>query len=313
MAPTVFIESARYKSLDSIKKNSVDLYLCYCGMQACDSGHYYGPHTRNDYLIHVVLSGKGTYNVGGKDYFLGPTSFFLINPGEETYYQADSDDPWTYVWIGFNGLKAEAAIRHAGLINGRVIGTVANIAPYRDAVYSMLEARQLTFQNDLKRESRLYEFIAALIDENADAAGERKAHDYSYQIYVEHAIEYIEHNYDRNIKVYDIAEYIGINRSYLTKCFTDVMSTSPQQYLLSYRMIKADSLLASTDMTVNEAARSVGYDDALTFSKAFKRFFGVSPRERRNAAERVVTTAPTAEELHRVHPDGERPMKRPED
>lgn len=53
-----FTNSARYKCLEYLKKHSVDLYLCYCGMEECDPGHYYGPTSRSEYLIHYVLSGK---------------------------------------------------------------------------------------------------------------------------------------------------------------------------------------------------------------------------------------------------------------
>ena len=84
-----FTNSARYKCLEFLKKHSVDLYLCYCGMEECDPGHHYGPTSRSEYLIHYILSGKGIFQADGKTYQLRENNAFIICPDEVTYYQAD--------------------------------------------------------------------------------------------------------------------------------------------------------------------------------------------------------------------------------
>lgn len=53
---------------------------------------------------------------------------------------------------------------------------------------------------------------------------------------------------------------------------------SAQSFLIDYRMHKAASLLLGTDMSVKKIARCIGYTDQLVFSKAFKKKFGVSPK-----------------------------------
>lgn len=70
-----FTNSARYKCLEYLKKHSVDLYLCYCGMEECDPGHPYGPTARSEFLIHYILDGKGIFQADGKTYQL-----FHIHP-----------------------------------------------------------------------------------------------------------------------------------------------------------------------------------------------------------------------------------------
>lgn len=59
---------------------SVTVY--YCGYEKCESGHFWGPAVRNQYLLHYVISGCGTYVVGGETYTLHAGSCFLIRPGE---------------------------------------------------------------------------------------------------------------------------------------------------------------------------------------------------------------------------------------
>lgn len=74
----------------------------------------------------------------------------------------------------------------------------------------------------------------------------------------------------------------GINRSYFGKIFKQRLGKSPQEFLLNYRMIKATELLKLTTLSVGDVSKAVGYENQLHFSRAFKKIYGVSPREWRN-------------------------------
>ncbi|HHX32422.1 MAG TPA: AraC family transcriptional regulator, partial [Bacteroidales bacterium] len=267
-----YTNSARYKCLEYLKKHSVDLYLSYCGMEECDPGHFYGPIARSEYLIHYILSGKGMYQVDGKTYHLGKNDAFIIYPDEITFYQADKDDPWTYIWVGFGGAKAESCLNYASLNKDNRVGVFKCKDELLRCVKGMLNASKLTYANDLRREGFLFMFLSALINEN-NSNELHNIHDYPYQIYVEHALEFIDHNYEKDIKVNDIANYIGIDRSYLTNIFKRIMHISPQQYLINYRLEKARNLLKSTNLSISEISEQVGYPDPLSFSKIFKMYY----------------------------------------
>lgn len=272
---------AHYKCLESVEKSQHDLYLCYCGIQDCYSGHAFGPTTRTDYLVHIVVSGRGTFTANGKTYSLKANDVFLICPGETTYYEADAEEPWSYIWFGFNGLKAETALRYAGLSLEKPIAVIPDITPYKNAVSGILDACQLTFSNEFRREAYLYSLVAQLGEDLHDENDTSKEFTYPYDTYVNHTLDYIENNYFRNIKISDIADYIGINRSYLTSCFKKSMNMSPHRYLLEYRMKKAENLLLSSNKSINQISFEVGYEDSLAFSKVFKNFTGMSPKSYR--------------------------------
>ncbi len=285
-----YTDSARYKCLEYRKKASFDLYLCYCGSHICSSGHAYGPEIRTEYLVHIVLSGKGYYTVDSKTYEIGPNTAFLIYPGISTFYHASEDDPWTYVWAGFNGIKAEASLRHAQFSKENPVVKIHNVEPFVNSINGMLSSRHLTYANDLAREGYLYQFVSSLIQNAQTQNNIDEVHDYSYQVYVDHALEYVEHNYHKNIKVQGIADYIGINRSYLTNCFKNTLNLSPQEYILNYRMNQASVLLKNTNLMISEIASNVGYDDALNFSKAFKKVYGINPTNYRNNEDKLETS-----------------------
>ena len=95
--------------------------------------------------------------------------------------------------------------------------------------------------------------------------------------YVEEALRYIENNYAHTVNIQVIADYLSIERTYLYRLFKDITGSSPQEYLLDYRIRRACSLLKETDLPVSDIARSVGYNDALYFSRLFKQKKGRTP------------------------------------
>ena len=84
-----------------------NLFVNCCGMSKTEPLHCFGPAIKPHYVIHFVLSGKGMFSIGNKEYLLEQGYGFVIPPDELTFYQADEQNPWTYVWIGFNGSMAE--------------------------------------------------------------------------------------------------------------------------------------------------------------------------------------------------------------
>ena len=115
MSSYIYFEDDGIKYLESTKKEYVDLCLCFCGIEVCKSSHSFGPAIREHYIIHYILDGKGIYKVGDKVYNLEKNQGFLICPGDLTYYEADNDDPWTYIWVAFNGIKSEQYLKYANL------------------------------------------------------------------------------------------------------------------------------------------------------------------------------------------------------
>lgn len=102
------------------------------------------------------------------------------------------------------------------------------------------------------------------------------------EFYLKEALAFIDGNYQRDISIEDIADASGLNRSYFGRIFKEAMGKSPQQFLITYRMNKAAELLKNSRITVAEVSSSVGYNNQLHFSRAFKSIFGISPREYRS-------------------------------
>ena len=109
------MEKSWVKTFERQEQDSQELSLCHCGYSICEAGHSFGPAVRPNYILHYVLDGRGTYRIGSRTYHLEREQGFLIEPNVMTFYQADAQQPWTYLWIGFQGTRADQLMREIGL------------------------------------------------------------------------------------------------------------------------------------------------------------------------------------------------------
>lgn len=96
---------------------------------------------------------------------------------------------------------------------------------------------------------------------------------------IEPAINYIEQYYDLKITNDMLGQMCGISTQHFRKLFTEIYGISPIAYVLHFRLTKAAKLLQEKKhFSVAQVAQSVGIHDVYYFSKAFKKYMGVSPK-----------------------------------
>ena len=273
-----YTESEDYRCLEDLQEYLFmdrGLRLDYCGMERCKPGQVFGPYVRQNYVIHFIIDGKGHLQTGDRHYDLQKNQAFILWPGEESTYQAEEEDPWVYSWVGFHGTQAATIVSKMGFVKDQKdVVRIGDARVLTGFISRMLESREMTYANYLKRGAWL-ELLFAEVMEDADVP--EMSNPFSEETYVEMAIEEITSHFDHPVKVAGIARKIGINRSYLSSIFKKQVGVSPQQFLINYRMEKAAQLLTQTSMAIRTVAAAVGYADPLTFSKAFRQKYMVSP------------------------------------
>lgn len=267
-----------YQCLENIQDDAVDLCLITCGIENCAPLHSF-TGVRDLYIFHFITKGVGYVEDSGSLVPLSQGDVFLIEPGKQVHYIADKTDPWSYMWVGFRGIKAQSYIRYAGYHSGSRFGHMSNISLVNSYIQQIITNRAYTRSNDLKRHAALFEILALMIDEVSES--DFPKHDLPRQHYIELAKAYIADNYQHDLQVSDIAARIGIDRSYLTQVFKDVLHISPQEYILQFRMNRAALLLHDSSLKVSAIAHEVGYKNVASFSRMFCRYKGVTPAEYR--------------------------------
>lgn len=229
------------------------------GYEDCEPSHSYGPAVRDHWLLHYVAEGKGIFRRDGKEYAVNAGEIFVIPPFLETYYEADAQKPWRYIWIGFTGDTKLLSSLEQPVIRCPGMGEVFE---------SMRRCRKMEGGKSAFLSSRIWEMMSLLLE-----SGEADTD------YVEKAIHYMHAEYMNDIRVGELAARLNLDRCYFSTMFTRRMGVSPSQYLISLRMEKAAELMVTYRKSPSVAAVSVGYPDIYTFSKVFKKKFGCSPRQ----------------------------------
>lgn len=251
-----------------------DLYVTCCGCSRTEPLHSFGPALKPHYLIHYVLSGKGIFKLEGKEYPLEAGYGFVIEPGQLSFYQADEKEPWTYIWVGFLGTRAKEYVNNMGTSVRHPVFRSENSDELYEIVRDMMDHNTFGVANELRRNGLLQIFLS-VVAQGAPVTRQEEG-DKANQ-YVRRAVEFISRNFCNPVKVTDVADYVCINRSYLYTLFEKSLGMSPQQFLTTYRLTKAAEMLMIPDLPVESIALSCGYQDPLTFTKAFRQMKGISP------------------------------------
>jgi AraC-like DNA-binding protein len=253
-----------------------DLQLLYWGKEQCAPGHSVGPGIRECYKVHFIHDGFGKLIVGDRTFRLSAGEAFIIYPHVVMQYEADDEMPWTYSWIAFQGAQMKDILAETSLAPDHPAFPMdlKTMPGLHDA---LSEALSHGGAAGLRLTALLYEFMFALTE--AAPASSVKPPARKQDGYVHRSMTFIHTHFCENITVAQLASHIGLDRKYFSVLFKEALGMPPQQYLLHYRMDKACDLLGSGAYTVGEVARSVGYQDALLFSKMFKKVKGVSPRQ----------------------------------
>ncbi len=270
----------QYKLSNKVREKSlVSLSVYNVGMQRCEPGYQWGPGVRDHYLIHYVVSGQGSYTVHGQTYALHAGDAFLVFPDMEVSYRADLRDPWEYRWVGFAGSDAAAMIESSDFgPHHLILRDIPFGHELEEKLAAINNAFGNSFANSIEMTGELYLALGLFVTHSA-----RNKENTTQEVRnVRRAVSYIDSRYSYDISIEDVAAYTAISRSTLYRQFMKCIGIPPKQYLEDLRIRRARTLLEDTDLTVSAIAISVGVQNALYFSKMFRKSVGCSPSQYRD-------------------------------
>jgi len=249
---------------------SLGLKLVFCGREKCKANHRYGPSKRPHYLFHYILSGSGKFISKNKTFELSTGQGFLITPGEVTTYMADQDDPWSYVWLCFDGPDAEKILKTCLLSRSQPIYNGGHHDEICNLLNELIDYATHVEQFSYKALSLAYEFFDLLKVEDKKKL--------THEVYVNRAIEFIRSNYSYDIQIADVAKAVGLDRTYLFRLFKKELGVSIQEYLINYRLMMVRDLLAYEKLNITEIVYSCGFSDYSLFYRHFLKAFDMTPK-----------------------------------
>ena len=137
-----------------------------------------------------------------------------------SFCQADSKHPWTYLWVGFSGSKAENILSKTQLLDhyfchstleSKVLDQIVKLTQFRD--------QKLDDVTELQLIAELYKLLAFLMEELPSKS--MSDSNILIQNYIKQTKKIIHTQYSKTLKVSQIAKKLNLNRSYLYKIFKE--------------------------------------------------------------------------------------------
>lgn len=253
-------------------KKTAPLIFYYEGYEKCAKNHFYGPTTRIHYLVHFIISGKGEYHIDNHVFHLSKNQCFIIPPKKITYYKADSTDPWEYMWLAFAGEEAERILLTYNLDENKYIGIPQDSEKLQNFLQQAIPCFQDQKHNQTELTGWFYLFFSCFKDKNPQ---------HNDKTYLHYALKFIQDNYTTDVNIDDIAQKIGIDRTYLYKLCKKYTRISPKEFLTMNRLAAAKDMLRYSKQKITDIALSSGFHDSSAFCKIFQKYEKISPSEYR--------------------------------
>ncbi len=236
-----------------------DINPLFVGTEQCDKNHSYGPRICPYTIIHYVLDGKGILECNDKQYSIEKGQFFIIFEGDTARYCADSEQPWQYIWIAYDGIYMNSLKK-----------TEKNIFDCDSKAFEkLLELGCSGILDKYTTASVLY-YLHGINLGNSDKVS---SHNYPDEVK-----RIINLKYMQSISVMEIAKMLSIDKRYMSRIFKEKFGKTVVGYLIDTRMKHACKLL-SDGYSVADVSTMVGYTDTFNFSKIFKKYIGISPSD----------------------------------
>lgn len=262
---------------------SVPLRINNCGYYRVHTGpviETYHPEGRNDYQLLYIAAGKGHFYFKGseKETVVTKGNMVLFRPNEPQVYYYYATDKTEVYWVHFTGWKVEEYLTRYELPQEANV-FYTGVSPDYPWIYNQM-LRELQLQRENYEEMiSLYMHHVFLTINRYIREGRQSKNAIINE--VERAAHYFKEQYNTAISIERYAQEHMMSVNWFIHSFKKVMKVPPMQYVVSLRIAAAKGYLESTNKSVAEIAEEVGYENALYFSRIFRKYTGLSPTEYR--------------------------------
>ena len=247
---------------------------------ASHSTGYMPEHWHNELEYGFVVRGKLLLTCNGTEYIVEENQFYFVNTNVLHSMRA-TDAPASFYSIVFR----ESFFGLPEQIKKKYILPVMNNANFPvffskepELLQRIRDAIQCYEEKEAKFDFYFHQYICSiwmlLYDKQLPFASEEE----KMERRIREMLQFISSNYHENIGVEDIADFAGVSKRECFRCFKRQLNSSPNIYLLQFRMNRAAEMILMTDQKMNEIATMCGFSSATYFSTKFKEIYGMSPK-----------------------------------
>lgn len=257
---------------------------------------YMDLHWHEELQITFVISGILTMEVNGASYTINAGEAIFINRNllhmskEMTYDGKYVSFNFPERILGFfSGSRMEQNMVRPYTNNAAFpVVIFKNSVPWQRKILAMLWDLQHIYEDGRQADSvysisiMLVQIWHEFIDNVAPLVVAPTRGYVKKQERIQTLLDFIHTHYMEDISLEDIAMAANVSVGECSRCFKDMVNTSPKKYLLKYRIARSIELLDGTELSVSDVAFACGFNDSSHFTQYFKQETGMTPRDYRN-------------------------------
>lgn len=243
------------------------------------AGSGFPPHTQVCHEITYIVSGTGIFRTGDTEFRVRQGDIHVIAKGDVHEIIASPSEQLRYICIGFNLNDVPEEYSEVKYFYEHSPKTVMSCGNYIGCLFEMLIGEfYRTMENHDEAVEQLLKLILIRVKRcftEEDASGtERGIHNCNT---VYKVLRYIDSHVATMKSVGEVSKKLHYTESYISSLFRQKMGVTLQTYLRDKKLDSAKMLLEYGGRTVMEVSELMNFDSPRSFSKSFKKRYGMTP------------------------------------
>lgn len=237
--------------------------------------HHYRerPDGCTQYILIYCVGGAGFATFGGRRHILQEGKILVIPAGTPHTYGSDDQKPWSIYWIHFDGINSSCYLSDINADNPVItipIDKTPRIRLLFDDIIETLETGY-TFTNFIYVSQMLCGLLGLIFfsSQSFQSSGTSTP--------IEQSIDYMLKHLDKKATLVSLAAQSNLSATQYGYLFKKKTGFSPINYFMRLKIHRACQLLDTTDFTVCDIAKRLGFNDPYYFSRAFCKIMRYSP------------------------------------
>lgn len=255
------------------------------------------PNRHEFYEMVYMKKGNAVFEISGYPVDLGPNDIIIIKPNQFHKFIVKSESGCEFIVLNFKFVD-KFDMQYSGIsleyfldfVSGKESGAFIKLKVSQKNEIITLLNRILKEKENPDIGSELLNYLLVmelfvLISRALKMEWENSIKNKSSKLkeLIQVSVSYINNNYEREISLKDIAQYVFLSTSYFTRAFKEEMGISPINYLLMTRIERAKELIKGSNSKISDIALSVGFSNQQRFNDIFKKYVKMTPLQYRNS------------------------------
>ncbi len=249
------------------------------------------PNRHEYYEMVYIKRGNAVFEISGYPAEIGPNDIIIIKPNQFHKFTVKSEAGCEFIVLNFkfvnkfdmqfSGVSLEFFL---DFVSGKESGAFIRLkVSQKNEIINLLNRILKEKENpDIGSELLNYLLVMelfVLISRALKMEWENSIKNKSSKLkeLIQVAVSYIDNNYERDISLKDISQYVFLSTSYFTRAFKEEMGISPINYLLKTRIERAKELLKDSTLKISDIALNVGFSNQQRFNDIFKKNVKMTP------------------------------------